>query len=111
MTQKEQLFKQKIFSKLVWEGQGKTIGDSGLISKDWNGIGEDYDVVEKDIKTTIEVTFKEMKERIDVMMEEMEKRADFGYIKGTMDLANKKYERGFFDGIHNARAKIREMEL
>ena len=46
--------------------------------------------------------------RIDVILEKMETRADFFY-KDATDLANKKYERGFFDGIHNARAKIKEI--
>ena len=46
--------------------------------------------------------------QIDIILAEMEKRADFSY-KNATDLANKNYERGFFDGIHNARAKIKEV--
>ena len=56
------------------------------------------------LKTTFEVTIK----KLDIMLEEMEKRANFFY-KDATDLANKNYERGFFDGIHNARAKIKEI--
>lgn len=57
---------------------------------------------------TKKVSFAEIKNRIDIMLGEMEKRADFFY-KDSTELANKNYERGFFDGIHDARAKIREM--
>ena len=52
---------------------------------------------------SFEITAKQL----DAILEEMEKRADFFY-KNATDLANKNYERGFFDGIHNARAKIKE---
>ena len=45
--------------------------------------------------------------QIDAILEEMEKKANFFY-NDTYDLANKTYERGFYDGIHNARAKIKE---
>ena len=45
--------------------------------------------------------------QLDALLDEMETRADFFY-KDATDLANKNYERGFFDGIHNARAKIKE---
>lgn len=45
--------------------------------------------------------------KVYAILEEMEKRADFFY-KDATDLANKNYERGFFDGIHNARSKIKE---
>ena len=44
--------------------------------------------------------------QIDTLLEEMEKRANF-FFTDAADLANKGYERGFFDGIHNARAKIK----
>ena len=56
-----------------------------------------------------EILFSETKNRIVFMLEEMEKRADFLY-NDTVDLANKKYERGFFDGIHNTKEKIKEMK-
>ena len=52
---------------------------------------------------SLEITAKQ----IDAILEEMEKRANFFFNDAT-DLANKKYERGFFDGIHNARAKLKE---
>ena len=52
---------------------------------------------------SLEITAKQL----DAILEELEKRADFFY-KDATDLANKNYERGFFDGIHNARAKIKE---
>ena len=52
---------------------------------------------------SLEITAKQL----DAILEEMETRADFFY-KDATDLANKNYERGFFDGIHNARAKIKE---
>ena len=52
---------------------------------------------------SLEITAKQ----IDAILEEMEKRANFFFNDAT-DLANKEYERGFFDGIHNARAKLKE---
>ena len=52
---------------------------------------------------SLEITAKQ----IDTILEELESRANFYYTTST-DLANKAYERGYFDGIHNARAKIRE---
>ena len=52
---------------------------------------------------SLEITAKQL----DAILEEMEKRANFFY-KDATDLANKTYERGFYDGIHNARAKIKE---
>ena len=45
--------------------------------------------------------------QVDAILDEMEKRANFFY-DDACDLANKTYERGFYDGIHNARAKIKE---
>ena len=52
---------------------------------------------------SLEITAKQL----DAILEEMEKKANFFY-NDTYDLANKTYERGFYDGIHNARAKIKE---
>lgn len=54
-----------------------------------------------------EARASQLEEDIEIL-KEMEKRANFTFVKGTMDLANKKYERGFFDGIHNAISKLKE---
>jgi hypothetical protein len=45
--------------------------------------------------------------QIDAILEAMEMKADF-FFKDAKDLANKNYERGFFDGVHNAKAKIKD---
>ena len=46
-------------------------------------------------------------EKLRIIMIGMEERANFFYNDLT-DLTNKKYERGFFDGIHNAKAQLDE---
>lgn len=47
------------------------------------------------------------KAKIDAILEEMEDRVNFFY-KDAPDPLTKNYERGFFDGIHNARATIKK---
>ncbi len=46
--------------------------------------------------------------QIDLLLEDLEKRVDFFY-EDSKDLANKTYERGYFDGIHNIREKLKPL--
>ena len=78
--------------------------NSFKLTRDWNSF--------KQVKLHLIYMLNEAQaskaNQIDAILEEMEKRADFFY-KDATDLANKTYERGYFDGIHNARAKIKEI--
>ena len=46
--------------------------------------------------------------KVYILLEEMQKRTD-SFFNYASDSANKNYKRGFFDGINNAKAKIKEL--
>ena len=68
--------------------------------------------IQEMIKHDIEVsheTAKQIFSQLRTRLNNAEARADFFY-KDATDLANKNYERGYFDGIHYLQSLLNEME-
>lgn len=63
----------------------------------------------KDLEKAISLAIREIRASDIAVLEEMEKQADFFYEDST-DLAQKSYERGRFDTLHNAIAKLKEIK-
>ncbi len=64
---------------------------------------------QKDLDDAIEKARADEQAKIDAILAEVENEANF-YYTDSYDLRNKAYERGFFDAIHNLRAKLKAIK-
>ena len=99
------------FAKLQYnpKTKKKDFKDYAEMKKVYSDHDVAWDIYFKDLDKAMSLAIHETRVSDMAVLEEMEKQANFFY-EDSKDLAQKGYERGRYDSLHNAIAKLKEVK-